>query len=67
MRRGLRGWVRNLHDGRVEAVFQGEEGDLEGMVKWCHRGPPAAWVRDVELIWEEPDPDMQGFRVGYSA
>jgi acylphosphatase len=67
IRRRLKGWVRNLYDGRVEAVFQGEEGDLGGMVQWCHRGPPAAWVQDVELVWEEPDPNMTGFRVQYSA
>jgi len=65
LRRGLRGWVRNLPDGRVEAVFQGKEEDIEGMILWCHRGPPLAFVRDVEVSWEEPDPDLKGFRVAY--
>jgi acylphosphatase len=65
VRRGLRGWVRNLPDGRVEAVFQGDEVALQDMVQWCHLGPPAAWVRDVTLVWEEPDPGLGGFRVTY--
>ncbi len=65
LRRGLTGWVRNLRDGRVEATFQGSQEELEEMVRWCHRGPPGAWVRDVEVIWEEPDPAVAGFRVTY--
>jgi acylphosphatase len=61
--RGLSGWVRNLPDGRVEAVFQGEDADLEAMLRWCRQGPPAARVTDVELVWEAPDPGMTGFGV----
>jgi len=65
VRRGLTGWVRNLRDGRVEAVFQGERSHVEDMVQWCHRGPSGAWVKDVQLVWEEPDPAVGGFRVTY--
>jgi acylphosphatase len=65
VRRGLRGWVRNLRDGRVETVIQGEERDVEGMVQWCHQGPPGAWVRNGDVEWEEPESDLVGFRVTY--
>jgi acylphosphatase len=52
-RLGLRGWVRNLPDGRVEAVFEGPAADVETAVAWCRHGPPAARVDHVEAI-EEP-------------
>lgn len=45
----LTGWVRNMEDGRVEAVFEGEDADLEKMLAWCKTGPPAAIVEKVTL------------------
>ena len=48
--RGLDGWVRNLPDGRVEAVFEGEPPALEGMLAWCRIGPPGARVDAVETV-----------------
>lgn len=51
---GLAGWVRNLADGRVEAVFEGEEAAVNEIVDWCRRGPPSAQVDDVATSWEEP-------------
>jgi acylphosphatase len=42
--RKLAGWVKNLYDGRVEAVFEGEEKDVQSMIEWCHSGPPHAMV-----------------------
>jgi acylphosphatase len=52
---GLGGWVRNLPDGRVEAVFEGPEETVEAMVDWCRDGPPGARVTDVEALTEEPE------------
>ncbi|MCL5291750.1 MAG: acylphosphatase [Actinobacteria bacterium] len=52
--RGLRGWVRNLPDGRVEAVFEGDERAVDDMVAWCRVGPPAAAVTATDLVEEEP-------------
>ncbi|MCL6450517.1 MAG: acylphosphatase [Acetobacteraceae bacterium] len=52
-RLGLGGWVRNLPDGRVEAVFEGEDTDVKRAVEWCRRGPPEARVTGVEVRWEE--------------
>ena len=45
--RGLTGWVRNRRDGSVEAVLQGEAENVEAVLAWAHRGPPAARVASV--------------------
>jgi len=60
--RGVDGWVRNLADGRVEAVFEGPEPDVEAMVEWCHAGSPAADVREVDAEYEPPA-GLDGFEV----
>ncbi|OKH15334.1 acylphosphatase [Fischerella major NIES-592] len=52
---GLSGWVRNLPDGRVEAVFEGVQEVVEEMIRWCHQGPPAATVKDVVVEYEKPE------------
>jgi acylphosphatase len=52
--RNVDGWVRNLDDGRVEAVFEGDEAAVAEMVEWCHTGSPAATVHDVDVSDEEP-------------
>lgn len=59
---GLMGWVRNLPDGRVEAVFEGEEGAIESMVRWCHNGPPEAIVEQVRASYETPE-GLQSFNI----
>jgi acylphosphatase len=46
--RSLRGWVRNRSDGSVEAVFSGEEEDVQSMIVACHRGPRLSVVREVK-------------------
>jgi len=46
---GLAGWVRNRSDGKVEALFEGEEKIVNEMIRWCHQGPPSARVEDVEI------------------
>lgn len=51
---GVRGWVRNLDDGRVEAVFEGSRASVHRLVSWCHTGPISAQVERVEFTWEEP-------------
>jgi acylphosphatase len=52
---GLAGWVRNIPDGRVEAVFEGPEEAVERMVAWCRQGPPHAEVREVEVRRENAE------------
>ncbi|MCZ7400513.1 MAG: acylphosphatase [Candidatus Methanoperedens sp.] len=58
---GLSGWVRNLQDGRVEVVFEGEEGKVEKMVEWCRKGPEYARVTGVEVIPEPYKGEFSGF------
>jgi acylphosphatase len=53
--RGLAGWVRNLPDGRVEAVFEGPRDAVEAMAAWCREGPPGARVTEVEIAEEQPE------------
>ena len=45
----LTGWVKNLYDGSVEAVFEGEEENVEKVIQWCHKGPPHALVTNVTV------------------
>ena len=59
---GVKGWVRNLIDGRVEAVFEGTPDAVDRMVAWCHEGPPRAHVTDVESRPEAPVGE-QGFEL----
>jgi len=51
---GIKGWVRNVPDGSVEAVFEGDDESVEKIIEWCHRGPPLARVERVEVEYEEP-------------
>lgn len=57
----LEGWVRNLDAGRVEAVFEGSEEDVETMLEWCERGPIKADVTDVKVEEGNPQGDLDGF------
>ena len=59
---GLVGWIRNRHDGAVEAVFEGERERVESMVRWCERGPSGAAVESVHVEWEEPEGE-RGYEV----
>lgn len=59
-RLGVNGWVRNLPDGRVEAVFEGSRTVVEEIIRWCHKGPTAAVVKEVAVEYEELE-GLRGF------
>lgn len=60
---GVKGFVRNLADGRVEAVFEGPERAVDEAVAYVKRGPPLASVTDVEVDEEPPTGEFAEFRI----
>ncbi len=62
---GLNGWVRNLPNGDVEALFEGDKAAVTQMLAWCYNGPPYAVVHKVNLSYEPFVGDQDGFRVVY--
>ena len=62
---GLCGWVRNLPDGSVEALFEGERHRVEQAVAWCRQGPPRAIVSEVSVQWLDGPAECSGFVIRY--
>ncbi len=60
---GLNGWVKNLPDGKVEVLVQGEKDKIEKLIEWCKKGPPNADVSGVEVQWEEVTEVFNGFGI----
>ncbi|NRA00997.1 MAG: acylphosphatase [Myxococcales bacterium] len=60
---GLTGFVRNLGDGRVEILFEGEVAAVREGLAFVRRGPPGSRVRNVDLHWEEPQQESAAFSV----
>ena len=60
---GVLGWVRNLYDGTVEAVFEGEKDSVDKMIDWCRKGPRMATVSNVEIQWESCTGEFEEFRI----
>jgi acylphosphatase len=65
LRIGVSGWVRNLPDGTVQALFEGEKKKVEELIGWCHKGPPGARVSTVDIIWEPYKGEYQRFDIRY--
>ncbi|QUC64471.1 acylphosphatase [Nitrosopumilus sp. K4] len=59
------GWVKNLKDGRVEAVLEGEVENVSRLIEWAHGGPANARVEDVEIINEKFTGEFSKFDVLY--
>ncbi|MBU0567387.1 acylphosphatase [bacterium] len=59
------GWVRNLLDGRVEAVLEGEEEDVKKVVGLVKKGPASAFVKEVRMNWEDYQGEFKEFEVRY--
>ena len=64
-RLGLSGWVRNLPDGSVEALFAGERLLVEQAVAWCRQGPPRARVDEVVVMWLDGPAETGDFAIRY--
>ena len=62
-RLGISGWVRNLPDGRVESLAEGERARLDELIRFCHVGPRGAVVRKVEVEWSDYSGEFRGFRI----
>ena len=61
----VNGWVRNLNDGRVEAVLEGEDVDVSTLVEWAHAGSANARVEDIEIKNEKYKEEFTKFEVLY--
>jgi acylphosphatase len=62
-RLGISGWVKNLPDGRVEALAEGEKGRLDELIRFCNIGPRGAAVKNVEVEWLDYLGEFRGFRI----
>lgn len=62
---GVKGWVKNRSDGRVEAVFEGDQERVDQIIQWCHRGPFEARVIKVHLNWEIYTGEFEDFSITY--
>ena len=62
---GLAGYVRNLPDGRVEAVFKGAKARVMEAIGWCYQGSPHAKVSEVDVDWIEDETSYSGFEIRY--
>jgi len=60
---GLLGWVRNLPDGRVEALVEGEKGNIQSLEKRLREGPPLSRVENVQTEWEDYKGEFLDFRI----
>ncbi len=64
-RLGLSGFARNLPNGSVEIIAEGEKKSLEELVEWCSHGPSSAQVSKIEHKWEENKDEFSGFTIRY--
>lgn len=60
---GLTGWVRNLRDGRVEVVAEGDKENIESLIRRLEEGPPLSMVEKVDVDWEDGRGEFSDFRI----
>lgn len=60
---GLAGFAKNLPDGSLEILVQGDEDAIASFVSWCHQGPPAAKVENVHTEWENAAVVLSNFNI----
>ncbi|NIQ07789.1 MAG: acylphosphatase [Candidatus Korarchaeota archaeon] len=64
-RLGINGWIKNLQDGRVEVVAEGNEKQVEELIDFLHQGPPAARVENVQITDEKYQGEFEDFRIRF--
>jgi acylphosphatase len=64
-RNNVKGWIRNLPDGRVEAVFEGKKDAVKTLIAFCKQGPTGAKVIDIDLTWQTYAGEFDRFRIKY--
>ncbi len=62
---GLKGYVKNLSDEKVEVVAEGDEKEINELIEFCKKGPSAAKVEDIDIIFEKPRDEFKDFEVRY--
>jgi len=60
---GIKGWVRNLYDGRVEITAEGKEEDIKKFIEWCKKGPELAFVENIKVEWKDYKGNYKDFSV----
>lgn len=63
---GVNGWVRNHVDGKVEAVFEGEDQGVKALIEFCKHGPPTAIITTVDVKWETYIAEFKDFTIRYA-
>jgi acylphosphatase len=63
IKRSVTGWIRNKSDGKVEAVFEGEEKNVQRIIDFCRKGPPNADVTKIDIQWEEFTGKFSEFKI----
>lgn len=62
---GVKGWVRNLPQGQVEAIFEGDKDKVEQIINWAKKGPILARVERLEVFWQEYKGEFQDFEIRF--
>jgi len=62
---GLAGWVSNQEDGTVKVVAEGEQENLEKLIKWCYNGPNIAKVDKIDIQWQKATGQFEKFEIRY--
>jgi len=65
MKLNLKGWVQNLSDGRVEAVFEGDDEAIKSILNFCEKGPLGSTVSDIDIKEEEYKNEFEFFEIHY--
>lgn len=62
---GIKGWVRNIKGGKVEAVLEGDDLAVLEIIEWAHKGPFLAKVKNVDIFWEDYKGEFNDFKIIY--